>query len=296
LIARFEDSDSKEAFKYEGPVSLPSFSDRISMSDILLIKEIVKKDDAETIIPNVTRIVSNADSVLSFFYEIYSDLDGGILAEYKIFDKGRDKNNTQIEQIQLKKGVNPITYTFSDTDFRLGDFELHIVLKSESEKAIAQKTKKFRSKIRGFPNIIKDLEKAIDQMVYIASVDEQDHILEPASYEERLNRFIEYWKAKDPSPTTEENEVLNEYYRRVSYSNANFKSFNEGWRSDMGMIYITLGPPNQVERNPMQVDSKPYEIWDYYNLNRRFVFVDETGFGDYRLLNPMYGDWYRYRQ
>ncbi len=132
-------------------------------------------------------------------------------------------------------------------------------------------------------------------MMYIASPSEIDYIKEAKTYDEKLKRYLAFWKKKDPTPNTPENEVLNEYYRRVDYANANFKSYYEGWRTDMGMIYITLGPPDQVERHPFEYDSKPYEIWYYYNLNRRFIFVDETGFGDYRLLNPDFTDWrYRY--
>jgi hypothetical protein len=69
----------------------------------------------------------------------------------------------------------------------------------------------------------------------------------------------------------------------------------EGWRSDRGMVYITLGPPNNIDRHPFDYDAKPYEIWEYYDMNQQFIFVDETGFGDYRLTTPMYGDMYRYR-
>jgi GWxTD domain-containing protein len=114
--------------------------------------------------------------------------------------------------------------------------------------------------------------------------------------QEKLKRFKAFWKSKDPSPNTVDNEVLNEYYRRVSYANKHFKNYLPGWKSDMGMIYIVLGPPDNVERHPFEYDSKPYEIWDYYSINQRFYFVDETGFGDYKLLNFNYGDWYRYRQ
>jgi len=55
----------------------------------------------------------------------------------------------------------------------------------------------------------------------------------------------------------------------------------------MGMIYILFGPPNSVDRHPFDIDSKPYEVWYYYQKDRQFMFVDETGFGDYRLMNPL---------
>ena len=38
--------------------------------------------------------------------------------------------------------------------------------------------------------------------------------------------------------------------------------------------------------HPFEINSKPYEVWYYNALNRRFVFVDYTGFGDYELVEP----------
>jgi hypothetical protein len=45
----------------------------------------------------------------------------------------------------------------------------------------------------------------------------------------------------------------------------------------------------------MDTETKPYEVWEYYELNRRYVFVDESGFGDYRLLYPIWDDRNRLR-
>jgi len=172
---------------------------------------------------------------------------------------------------------------------------LNIRLKNRYGQDLDRTTKKFESKIYGFPESIKDLQLAIDQLVYIATGDELDKIEEAEHYENKLEEYIKFWKEKDPSPATEENEVFLEYYRRITFANEQFGNYIDGWRSDRGMIYIVLGPPDNVERHPYEINSKPYEIWDYYDINKRFIFVDETGFGDYRLLNYQYGDWYRYR-
>jgi hypothetical protein len=56
----------------------------------------------------------------------------------------------------------------------------------------------------------------------------------------------------------------------------------------MGMVFIMLGPPSSVDRHPFEVDSKPYETWSYFDLNYRYVFVDDTGFGDFRLVTPLW--------
>ena len=115
---------------------------------------------------------------------------------------------------------------------------------------------------------------------------------------EKAKRFVAFWKNLDPNPADEYNPVFNEYFSRVAYANDNFSTYSlEGWRSDRGMVLIILGAPDNIDRHPFEYYSKPYEVWQYYNLNRQFMFIDYTGFGDYRLSpdTPLYGDLYRFR-
>lgn len=59
-----------------------------------------------------------------------------------------------------------------------------------------------------------------------------------------------------------------------------------GWRTDRGRLWIRYGTPADRIRRPFPAaDTRPYEIW-YYNVGPGYVylFVDEDGFGDYRLL------------
>jgi hypothetical protein len=88
---------------------------------------------------------------------------------------------------------------------------------------------------------------------------------------------------------------MEEYYARVAYANRNFKQYMEGWKTDRGMVLIRFGSPQNVERHPFNSESKPYEIWYYYDQNREFIFVDETEFGDYRLQYPETDLWGRIR-
>jgi GWxTD domain-containing protein len=145
------------------------------------------------------------------------------------------------------------------------------------------------------PITIVDLDKAIDQMRYIARDSDLDYIRAGGDAEEKRKRFVEYWAKRDPDPTTPRNELLEEYYRRVDFANKNFAHYLEGWRSDRGMVYIRFGPPENIERHPFDINTKPYEIWYYYQLQREFIFVDETGFGDYRLRYPTTDLWGRIR-
>ncbi len=294
--AEVYDKDSKKTYVIERPMKVRKINGEEGLSSLILIQRTVKEDSLSKVIPNISQTVTTRDEGLPFFFEVYSDKAQEININYEIKDVKNDKAiYDQAFTERIDSGTTMINYKIDDLKFTIGRYKLVAEVKNESGDEIGKLEKQFYSKIFGFPRAIEDLEKAIDQMVYIATNSDIDFIEDGDTYEERLQRYIDYWKSKDPSPQTEENEVLSEYYRRVEYANENFDSYYDGWRSDMGMIYITLGPPSFVERHPFDYNAKPYEVWDYYEINKRFIFVDRTGFGDYRLLDPVYGDWYRYR-
>ena len=109
-------------------------------------------------------------------------------------------------------------------------------------------------------------------------------------YKEQLAYFQRFWKRIDPNPDTEKNELIEEYYQRVNIANQLFSTPNMGgWLTDRGRIYIKFGSPDDIERHPFELDSKPYQIWRYYSLRKTFLFIDTSGFGDY-FLDPNYMD------
>ena len=115
-------------------------------------------------------------------------------------------------------------------------------------------------------------------------------------------KFIEsFWKKRDPTPQTPENEFKIDYYNRIALANKFFGySGIQGWRTDRGKIYILLGPPSEIQRemSPTQTAYSafhgPKEVWNYWGLpnpklpyNMEFVFVDKFGSGNYVLENSL---------
>ncbi len=295
FVCKLEDVESRKHATYERFINIREFKDPIELSDIVIVSKFINTKKGKKIIPNIANLVTSKDSALSFFYEIYSDRDDSLKLSYVINNKDGQILFIKDKKIKVTKGTNEFNETISNLQFTLGDYQFEVKILDKHNKMIKGSGKKFSSKIYGFPTSIRNLDLAIKQMQYIASPSDIDEIESAKNYSEKLKKFLFYWKRLDPSPNTVENETLDEYYRRVEYANANFKGYFKGWRSDMGMVYITLGPPDQVLRRPYEIDSRPYEVWDYYVLNRSFIFVDQTNFGDYRLQNPAYGDWFRYR-
>ncbi|MDI6697381.1 MAG: GWxTD domain-containing protein [Candidatus Saccharicenans sp.] len=101
---------------------------------------------------------------------------------------------------------------------------------------------------------------------------------------ERKSFIEEFWKRRDPLPETVANEFKEEYLLRIEQANKLFgEGGNQGWLSDRGRVWITLGPPDHRETYPrgQSFYGFPVEIWHYgfYQI----YFIDRFWNGNYQL-------------
>ena len=292
------DKDSKNEYNSENKVVIKQFTLLPAVSDIMLIAKKTLVEGSSKIIPNVSRSVVTDRDPLSTFFEIYSDTVSNFFVDYEIFDDKETSVYKSTKEVGVKEGNNQIFNNIDSLNLNLGKNLLKITLRDSTGKVYDASSKSFISRWVGVPITVTDLDKAIEQLIYLASPEDLTFIKETEIRMEKAKRFVAFWKKQDPNPADEYNPVFNEYYNRVAYTNQNFTSYSlEGWRSDRGMVLIILGAPDNIDRHPFEYYSKPYEVWQYYNLNKQFIFVDYTGFGDYRLdpSTPLYGDLYRFR-
>jgi GWxTD domain-containing protein len=131
-------------------------------------------------------------------------------------------------------------------------------------------------------------------VAYIITKDEKDAFLHLTTNEAR-DKFIEdFWEIRNPNPGSPSNSYKDEIYQRIAFADARFGtgSGGEGWRTDRGRTYITLGPPQQKEVYRNSANLYPMEIWFYGNgtpgLPPAFyvLFYQREGSGDYRFYSP----------
>lgn len=116
-------------------------------------------------------------------------------------------------------------------------------------------------------------------------------------------RFLEnFWRRYDDDPTTPEVPLRQLFRVRVDEADARWgNSRTAGHKSDRGRVYVLYGEPDERETHPLDIHAKPYEIWNYNNLEGgvTFVFVDRSGLGDFMLVHStlrgevVNTDWYR---
>jgi len=143
------------------------------------------------------------------------------------------------------------------------------------------------------PTFKKWLEK---EVVYIISSKEKDIFLQLETDRERQIFVDAFWKIRDPNPTTPENEFKTEHYQRIAYANKMFgrDTPGEGWRTEMGRIYIILGEPNTVDKYENQTEVRPMIIWFYQGkiemgLPNSFnvLFFRQEEFSDWEIYSPI---------
>ena len=139
-----------------------------------------------------------------------------------------------------------------------------------------------------------------EDVLYIITGVEKKAFLRFTTAEEREDFIEQFWMRRDPTPDSMENEYKEEHYRRIAYANDRFASGFPGWRTDRGRIYITFGPPDEIEDHPSgglydrpmdegggTTSTYPFQIWRYRYLEGigtdiLIEFVDTTMTGEYR--------------
>jgi GWxTD domain-containing protein len=168
-------------------------------------------------------------------------------------------------------------------------------------KPISERERKRREKA-----LQKELEGPYKQWLNVdvgyVITDEEKQAFKRLSTDDEKQQFIEqFWLRRDPTPDTEENEYKEEHYRRIAYSNERFASGIPGWKTDRGRMYITFGPPDEIESHPSggtyerpfeegggTTSTYPFEKWRYrwiegVGSDIIIEFVDPTMTGEYRM-------------
>jgi GWxTD domain-containing protein len=286
LLIGLMDYDSKKTGQKKTKLNVARYGGTsLSLSDIFFIDQIrADSSGRDSYLPNVTGNYADKQDSMYFQFRIYHfDFREQVRIAWSVLDLTGKTIRTHTLQRMFQPNENTVVITLYKGDLKSGRYRLSLDVKNG--KSEAKKVKEISVHWAGMPAYAMDLDHAVEQLRYIAKGGEIKKIRK-ASGEEKQRLFDEFWKSQDPTPGTDENELMDEYYRRVDFSNGNFAAFQDGWQTDRGMVYIILGPPEEIDRHPFESDSKPYEIWAYYRLNRSFLFIDSTGFGDYRLMNP----------
>ncbi|WP_027302857.1 GWxTD domain-containing protein [Rudanella lutea] len=129
-----------------------------------------------------------------------------------------------------------------------------------------------------FPKLTRP-EKLAKPVMYVSTSSEMNELGGASDAKKALDK---YWLGLMSGNEEVARRTIRAYYNRVEEANRLFTTYKEGWKTDKGMIYIVLGPPDRVQR------SRDREVWVY---NRR-ANVSEINFTFNRKPNQFVDDHY----
>jgi GWxTD domain-containing protein len=281
---RLLDLNSKSSRIEELKKKVEKFSDqKLLLSDILIIT----KNNAE-VITDKDVLPPNRITMSDNIYLFTNIISPEGINEFRFNADLVSKTSGRIfqvsETVPRKSMITPIIMPLDKSKINRGDLELKLTISAGQQHAEKSKMLRFiSSNDKASGAVVQDM---VEPLTYIGYGDELNKIRQ-ATGEDREQLFKTFWDKRDPTEGTPENELYDEFYRRVDFVNQNFtQSKIAGWRNDRGHVYIIYGAPDNIERStPSSYDPGNYEIWYYTDLNKKFVFLDERGFGDYRLVS-----------
>jgi len=295
------DRHTKWGVQFNKDLSIPDYqTPGLHVSDIQVAANITQSSEESVLVKNNKKIVPNPPRVygmekkkLFAYTEVYNLSQGkenvanSFLATYRIIDRfGKEVKRIKYK---FKKPGHTGAFGVGIPVDELNSGQYRLVMEVQDLDSFESRYKVASFHIIKYLSAFSDdeYEKMLRQLAYLATDYELEY-LASLSKEARTDGLRRFWQARDPIQETERNELKQEYMRRLYYANYHFDDITtEGWETDQGKTYIMNGPPDKIDHLTSSTNSKDYEIWNYSNLNRKFIFVDNWGLGTYQLVKTV---------
>lgn len=283
VSVNIKDIDTKLTSKKAKKVNLDDFSDTFQVYEPIFLKETDGEwgfSDNEFPI-DANQIIIKENQLK--FYQYATISPGDYTMVINVFSGKKLQWTDTINSSSDNKVVSHLI-NLETKDINKVDLKIEVTV-NQGELS-ASKSSKFKSRDSFMFGGIGNIDLALSQMNYILTTEERKE-LKNLKQSEKENFFKKSWARRDPKPETKINELMDEYYARVQFAEENFsRGSSGGWRSDMGMIFILFGKPDDIQRYSSMQSNYTYETWYYFSIGEEFAFVDDYGFGDYRLRRP----------
>ena len=194
-------------------------------------------------------------------------------------NKSLQMSDNEIPQIKLAESQTGFVTFFTTIENKTYPNAYYRLKLFKNDSLIA--TKVYQSYWYDIPLSLLNLDVSISMLKFILPAEKIKQTFS-GNEQKKLASFSTFWKEKDPTPKSDFNELMYEFYKRIDFS---FKEYTTpgkpGFETDMGKIYIVYGPPTSKER---ALPSSGFVVESWHYKNRSFSFQATSGFGDFQLI------------
>lgn len=309
LVRDRHDPQRRDSVQLRLPVKVHGTAEP-ELSDVELAASIRQGAEGGTFYKNTLEVVPNVGGLYSaeqraFYYtEAYNLLSGPDRGDYLTKLTVQDAVGKEVlsrERIRKRAAESSVIVDqFSVSQLHTGTYTLTLALMDTSRKQLSLSSRKFyvfnqklgvdSSLLAGGARLPMaeylsmdepELDRESRWLRWEGTDEEKDQYKVLTGVDAKRKFLSDFWRRRPPG-------VRDEYLARVNYANMNFAVMGrEGYRADRGRVHIVYGSPDDIERHPNETDSRPYEIWQYNNIQGGviFVFVQKNPGGDFELVH-----------
>lgn len=293
---------------------------RLSISDLQIASRIVQESpnvnsifykNSLEITPLPSSIFGINQPVLFYYTELYNLLLKENPDPYKITtvvlnSRGRviyNRTKKILPNVDSRVEMGAITLTKYPTDtyslvvslidsaanYNVSSFKKFFVYNPDiiDSTTFASSSRDFLSSQFGVMSV-EECDEIFEKSKYIATTADIAKYLELTAVEAKREFLFNFWSNRDDPFQADDKDYFTEYFKRIDLANVRYNTLaKQGWKTDRGRIFTIYGDPSEIDRYPNQIDSKPYEIWQFNSIEGGviFIFADLTGFSDFRLIH-----------
>jgi GWxTD domain-containing protein len=164
-------------------------------------------------------------------------------------------------------GIKPLYISGSKPN--QGVYRFEVTISNTESDGTDSEVRRFRDFSIVSPNFpeIKTQREMIPPLSYLMDRREFQRISSIEEPDSLRRAFEQFWLRNTRNRNTAR-DVIQLYYSRVEEANRIFTGFREGWMTDMGMVYILLGPPVHIENT---IDSMTWH-YGFDRMDPRTIF------------------------
>lgn len=282
LTLAVRDDGGARAGTYESPITVPLIDAR-GLSSSVPVHEASLRASVDSVPRLVTSPRSTAvfgrDSTLTTYVEAYG-LDAGQRVRATV--RGDKGTVLWSDSVLLSRVGNVSSGLVHVPVAKVGIGAVHLVM-SRPDVADSTRTPLFVSFGDELP--VASFEDMLSYLRFFTTP-QRIKALRDTSENLRGEAWATFLRETDPVPTTSQHEALQAYFTRIQQANTEFREEGgAGWLSDRGMVYVGLGPPDNIfEPGVGQMNQRGQaQVWEYQRQQLQVVFIDQNGFGRWRM-------------
>lgn len=313
-----------KVFKTSQAISVNFPADSITFSSIELLEKISKTETPSVLtksgydlVPYVSSYFPDNLNEISFYSEIYNSnkklgLEEKFIVTYYL--ESFENKSKMMEyggfSRQTTSTINVVLGKLDITKLPSGNYFLVLEIRDKLNQLVLADKLFFQRSNPDVGMTIADISSIVIENTFVAEYKNSDtlkyllKVLRPIStqlesdfatnltktddYKSMQQYLLSFWQKRNAA---DPELAWQNYLKDVEFVNKKFTAMNRpGYTSDRGRVYLQYGEPDSRTVFDNEPSSYPYEVWQYYKVdkrtNRRFVFGNFAMAGnDYKLIH-----------